>query len=54
MLKKEQRLFFSLNSSSPAKVSLKRIAPNVPRTLQKNVYENLIFLKKLQLSELGP
>ena len=43
MTKKEQKRFFSLNSSNPAKVSLKRAAPNVPGTLQENVHESLIF-----------
>ena len=46
MPKKEQDWFFSLNSSSLTKVSLKRVALNFPGTLQENVYENLIFLKR--------
>ena len=45
MPKKEQDWFFSLNSSSLTKVSLKRVALNFPGTLQEKVYENLIFLK---------
>ena len=45
MPKKEKKGFFSLNSSSPAKVSLKRIAQNVPGNLQENADECLIFYK---------
>ena len=45
MPKKEQKGFFSLNSSSLAKLSLKRVAPNVPGTFQVNIYESLIFNK---------
>ena len=53
MPKKKQKWFFSLNSSSLAKVSQKRVARNVLGILQENCYGSLI-LKKLQLSELGP
>ena len=40
---RKNRRFFSLNSSSPAKVSQKRAAPNVLGILQENVFESLIF-----------
>ena len=53
MPKKKQKWFFSLNSSSLAKVSQKRVARNVLGILQETVYGSLI-LKKLQLSELDP
>ena len=53
MPKKKQKWFFSLNSSSLAKVSQKRVARNVLGILQETVYGSLI-LKKLQLSEVGP
>ena len=45
MPKKEQKWFFPLNSSSPAKVSQNRVAPNVVGILQENSYESLIFYK---------
>ena len=45
MPKKKQKWFFSLNSSSLAKVSQKRVARNVLGILQENVYESLIFQK---------
>ena len=53
MLKKKQKWFFSLNSSSLAKVSQKRVARNVLGILQENVYGSLI-LKKVTTQWTGP
>ena len=50
---KKQKWFFSLNSSSPAKVSQKRVAPNNLGILQENIYESLIF-KKVTTQWTGP
>ena len=43
MPQKKQKWFFSLNSSSQAKVSQKRVATNVLDILEENVHESLIF-----------
>ena len=53
MPKKKQKWFFSLNSSSLAKVSQKRVARNVLGILQENVYGSLI-LKKVTTQWTGP
>ena len=53
MPKKKQKWFFSLNSSSLAKVSQKRVARNVLDILQENVYGSLI-LKKVTTQWTGP
>ena len=41
--KEKTKWLFSLNSSSPAKLSQKKVAPNVLGIFQENIYESSIF-----------
>ena len=41
--KEKPEVVFSLNSSSPAKLSSQKITPNVLGILLENIYESFIF-----------